>query len=227
MFFLGGIFLISSCDNLYEGIDDDVTFPDEEAATKEHDPRFVQCYYEEGLAKNQCDSVLISIFGEELYSKNVRFDLAESSLNCEVDGDIQLVAFGDSNHCVPNSYDLRYSVKSNGKSIFPFRMIAGKDMEFEPVSTIIEDQLIGYRKLLEGDFKISYTQAKSIALAEGVDFNESALELVKNEGDSLSISSTFHWEAELEYDHNSVVLLLIDVMTGETNTELLKIEYFQ
>jgi len=64
-------------------------------------------------------------------------------------------------------------------------------------------------------------------LAEGVDFNESALELVKNEGDSLSISSTFHWEAELEYDHNSVVLLLIDVMTGETNTELLKIEYFQ
>lgn len=217
--FIGGAFLIGSCESLLED------FKEDEIAIEERDPRFVQCYYEEDLAKNKCDSVLTSIFGEKLFSQNVKFDLSESSLNCEVDGSIQLVTFGDSNYCVPNSYDLRYSVKSRGNIIFPFRMVAGNDMEFEPVSTIIKDQLVGYRRLLEGDFKIGYPQAKSIAASKGVDFNESALELVKNEGDSLASQNSYHWEAELESDQNSVVLLLIDVMTGATSTELLTITY--
>lgn len=215
---LGGIFLIASCDNLFDDFDEGHTFPEE------RDTRFVQCYYEEDLAKNNCDSVLTSIFDKSLFKKNIHFDLAESTMNCEVDGDLKLVAFGDSNQCVPNSYDLRFMIKENGKDIFPFRMVAGNDMEFEPVSTIIADQLLGYRQLLEGKFRIDYSEAKSIALENGVDFNESNLELVKNEGDSSAVKSTYHWEAELEYDHNSVVLLLIDVQSGKTSTEVLTME---
>ncbi|MFK7786148.1 MAG: hypothetical protein AB8B56_13585 [Crocinitomicaceae bacterium] len=218
--FCGGLLLLNSCEDSSED-------SNEEVITEERDPRFLQCYFEDDLAKNRCDSVLISIFGKELFSRNIQFDKGESTLNCEVDGDIQLIAFGDSNYCIPNSYDLRYVLNSNGNSIFPFRMVAGNDMVFEPVSTIIQDQLMGYRKLLEGNFNISYTKAKSIAVMEGVDFNESYLELVMNEEDSLSTSPSYLWEAELEYDHNSVLLLLIDAMSGETRKELLTPESFR
>lgn len=186
--------------------------------------RFETCYYEDDLAKRRSDSVLISIFGKANFEQSVRFDLVESTMNCQIDGAIQLVPFGDTNYCVPNSYDLYYYVQESDALIFEFRIVAGSDMHFEPISAIVGDQLKGYRKLLDGDFKISYAKARKIAEENGVDFNESNLELVKNETDSSQGKSTYHWEAELEYDHNSVVLLWIDVLTGKTRKEVLTIE---
>ncbi len=188
------------------------------------DARFEVCYYKDDLAQNKCDSVLISIFGQTLFKKNIDLDVLKSTMNCEVDGEIKLVPFGSVEHCVPNSYDLLYSIQVKGESIFLFRMEAGKDMQFEPVSTIIADHLRGYRYLLEGKFKINYSEAKNIARANNVDLEESFLELVNNENDSIPNPSSYHWEAELESDHNSVVLLLIDVMSGKTSKEVLTIE---
>lgn len=187
------------------------------------DSRFAQCYYEDDLAKNQSDSVLISILGKNCFNRSVRFELKESSMNCEVDGAIRLVPFGDTNFCVPNSYDLSYSLMEKNQPIFEFRMTAGKDMSFETGSTIVENQLRGYRKLMDGEFKLSYSEALKIAQANGVNVNESNLELVKNETSSSNGKANYHWEAELEYDHNSVVLLWIDVMTGATRKEILTI----
>lgn len=188
------------------------------------DSRFQVCYYQDDLAKGKCDSVLISIFGETLFNRNIRLSSTESMMNCEVDSSIVLVPFGDTNHCVPNSFDLLFSIHEGGENIFSFRMISGKDIQFEPVSTIVADQLIGYRKLLDGKFSIDYSEAKVIAKSNGVDFGESTLELVKNE----TVGKTnYHWEAELEYDHNSVALLLIDVMTGATSKEVITIENIQ
>ena len=197
---------------------------DEIASESLIDERFETCYYEDDLAKRRSDSVLISIFGKANFEQSVRFDLVESTMNCQIDGAIQLIPFGDTNYCVPNSYDLYYYVQENDALVFEFRIVAGSDMRFEPISTIVGDQLRAYRKLLDGDFNISYTKARKIALENGVDFNESNLELVKNETVSSQGKSTYHWEAELEYDHNSVVLLWIDVMTGKTRKEVLTIE---
>ena len=179
------------------------------------DTQFQKCYYEDDLAKNHADSVLISLFGTGVFVRNIRIDLKESTMNCQVDNIIELVPFGDRTHCAPNSYDLSYTIYDSGETIFSFRMIAGSDMLFETASTIVEDQLLGYRELLSGNFKVDYARAKAIALANGVDLGEAALELVKAENGS------YHWEAELEYDHNSVVLLLIDVISGKTSKEVL------
>lgn len=218
-FFFSVMFVFVSCEtNEVEVDDDDV------ASESLIDQRFATCYYEDDLAKKRADSVLISILGKSNFNQAIQFDLSESSINCQVENVIQLVPFGDTNYCVPNSYDLLYDVLENGKSIFEFRMLAGSDMEFEPVSTIVRDQLRGYRKLLDGEFKISYTKAVKIAKVNGVDFNESNLELVKDEKTASNGNIGYHWEAELEYDHNSVVLLWIDVMTGETSKEVLSIK---
>ncbi|PHR30912.1 MAG: hypothetical protein COA38_09290 [Fluviicola sp.] len=188
------------------------------------DSRFQECYYEDDLAKGKSDSILNSIFGKAIFNRNIRLSSTESMMNCALDNTIILVPFGDTNYCVPNSYDLLYSIHAGGKNIYSFRMVSGKDMQFEPVSTIVADQLQGYRNLLDGQFKISYSQARIIAKSNGVSFEDSNLELVKNESAG---QSTYHWEAELEYDHNSVVLLLIDAMTGATSEEVLTIENIQ
>lgn len=191
------------------------------------DSRFQECYYENDLAKNKADSALIQVFGEKLFSRYIKLNLDESTMNCQVDDAIELVPFGDSSYCVPNSYDLRYQINEKGNELFTFRLVAGSDMQFEPVSTIVSDQLKGYQQLLSGKFAINYTQAKSIAFEEGVDFNESYLELIRNTEDSLTGNTTFSWEAELEYDHNSVLLLHIDAMTGETGTVTYTIEHIE
>ena len=183
------------------------------------DQRFETCYYEDDLAKNKCDSVLISIFGKSLFEENIEFNLLESTMNCQVDSSIQQVAFGNTEHCVPNSFDLCYSLTEGDETIYSFRMVAGLDMQFEPVSTIVADQLGGYQKLLDSQFKINYSKAKKIAKTNGVDFEESSLELVKND------KGSYHWEAELELDQNSLSILHIDVMSGKTSIEVLTITY--
>lgn len=185
------------------------------------DSRFEVCYYENDLAQGKCDSVLVSIFGNSVFKRNIDLNLFESSMNCEVDGELELIPFGNLEHCVPNSYDLLYSIQEESETIYSFRMTAGKDMLFQPISTIIEDQLKGYRHLLDGKFKINYSEAKEIAIANGVDMDESLLELIKDENTETTGKSSYHWEAELEYDHNSVMLLLIDAMTGKTHNEML------
>jgi hypothetical protein len=185
------------------------------------DSRFEVCYYENDLAQGKCDSVLVSIFGNSVFKKNIDLNLFGSSMNCEVDGELELIPFGSLEHCVPNSYDLLYSIQEGSQTIYSFRMTAGKDMLFQTVSTIIEDQLKGYRQLLDGKFKINYSEAKEIAIANGVDMDESLLELIKDENTKITGKSSYHWEAELEYDHNSVMLLLIDAMTGKTHNEVL------
>jgi hypothetical protein len=208
--------LCSACDNQ----DDDKNAGSTSETSS--DSGYGDCYYENEIAKKCSDSVLFSILGKAHFKQFIRLDRNESSMNCEVNGSIQLVPFGDTSYCAPNSYNLSYFIIKNGQRIFEFELIAGKDMQFEVVSTIVADQLRGYRNMLDGDFKIDYSQASKIAKANGINLNETTLELVKHEANSKG-KSDFHWEAELKHDENSIVLLWIDVMTGKTTQETLKV----
>ena len=208
---------IASCGDTSDNTQEKVN---EEVVKDQIDLRFQKCYYEDDYARKKCDSLLISSFGEVIFNRNIRFDPANSFLNCEVDGKSVLVPFGDTNHCIANTFDLVYSINQNGGEIYSFRMVAGNEMEFEAVSTIVNDQFFGYRQLLEGKLAITYAEAKRIALENGVNLEESDLELVINETEALG-KSNYHWEAELNYENNSLILLQIDVMTGEINKEVL------
>lgn len=185
--------------------------------------RFRECYLDDDLALNEVQPLIIDLLGNEIYSKHVRFDPKESSINCSSENEIELLPFGDTSCCTPSSYDLRYQLMQDGEEIFSFRLLGGKDMEFEVASTIVQEQLDGYRKLLEGKFEISYTEAQKIAEKYGADLSDSRLELVLSEEDVLPNTASHHWEIELESDDNSVLLLQIDAMTGKARTSKLSL----
>lgn len=221
----GLIVMLASCGN------EDVNNPSEEVMEEteievlpetEPEPK-ANCYYNGNLAENLSKEVIVGLLGEGNYSKSVRLDRAESFINCMRGNDIELLSFGDESCCAPNSYDLQYQVLMDGEAIFSFRMTAGADMKFEPVSTIIEEQLKGYKQLLDGKFDVSYREAKKIAEQNGANLSEVSLELVLNEKKNHPNTTSYHWEVELEYDHNSVVLLQIDATTGKTSTSTLEL----
>lgn len=189
------------------------------------DTRFQKCYFQDDFAKKKCDAVLISILGNTHFQNSIRMDKEESKLNCQVDSTVEMLSFGTTDCCVPNSYELVFTINQKDEVIYSFRMVAGEDMQFEPVSTIVADQLLGYKQLLDGKFKIDYFQAKQIAIANGANFEETDLELVKSANTNTQGKSDYHWEAELAYDENSVVVLHIDVLTGKTSQESIDIKY--
>lgn len=185
--------------------------------------RLRDCYYHENSALNEAKTLIIDLLGDEIYSKHVRFDPTESSINCSNENTIELLPFGDTTCCNPSSYDLRYQLMMGNEELFSFRLLGGKDREFEVASTIVQEQLDAYRKLLEGKFDISFAQAKKIALKHGANLSESVLELVLNENNTDPNSASHYWEIELDSDDNSVVLLQIDAMTGKTTTSRLSL----
>lgn len=218
----GLIVVLASCGN------EDVNDPSEEVMEEseievlpetEPEPK-MNCYYNGNLAENLSKEVIVDLLGEGNYSKSVRLDRTESSINCMRGNDIELLNFGDETCCSPSSYDLQYQILMDSEVIFSFRMTAGEDMKFEPVSTIVEEQLKGYKQLLDGKINISYGEARTIAEENGANLSEVSLELVSN-------GNSYHWEVELAYDHNSIVLLIIDSKTGRTKKEVLTIEHFE
>lgn len=218
----GLIVVLASCGN------EDVNDPSEEVMEESEievlpeteSESKANCYYNGNLAENLSKGVIVDLLGEGNYSKSVRLDRTESSINCMRGNDIELLNFGDETCCSPSSYDLQYQILMDSEVIFSFRMTAGEDMKFEPVSTIVEEQLKGYKQLLDGKINISYGEAKTIAEENRANLSEVSLELVSN-------GNSYHWEAELEYDHNSIVLLIIDSKTGRTKKEVLTIEHFE
>ncbi len=221
----GLMLMLASCGN------EDVNNPSEEVMEEneievfpetEPEPK-ANCYYNGNLAENLSKEVIVDLLGETNYSEFIRLDRAESFINCKSGNDIELLSFGDERCCTPNSYDLRYQIVIDGEAVFSFRMTSGADMKFEPVSTIVEEQLEGYQKLLSGDFATSYADARKIAVENGVNLSESDIELVPDEQNTTH-NKRYYWEAELEYDHNSIALLQIDVMTGNVKKKVLTIE---
>jgi ribosomal protein L25 (general stress protein Ctc) len=188
------------------------------------DTRFQTCYYQDNFAQKQCDSVLISIFGKKHFDTSIRLNKPESTMNCQVDSTVKLLPFGNTDCCVPNSYELVFTINQKNETIYSFRMVAGEDMQFEPVSTIVTDQLRGYKQLLNGKFTVDYSKAKKIALANGANLEETDLELVSSTTTNAQGKNGYQWEAELDYDHNSVLVLHIDVLTGKTSTEVIHID---
>ncbi len=185
----------------------------ENSTLTEVDDRFQSCYFEDNLAQNRCDSVLQDFFGSEIFKRHIRFDKSESFINCQSADKIEMKSFGDTECCLPNTYDMVYTIRENGQKIYEFPMVSGSDMEFEHVSTQSGAQLIGYKKLLAGEFQITYAEARAIAKKNGCT-DEMILELVYDEKGKANDAKSYFWEIEQALAQDKTVLVQIDPFSG-------------
>lgn len=198
----------SACDNQREDIDDGVVL-DEDS-----DERFQSCYHTDDLALKTCNAVVRDFFGDAIFKKHIQFDSSESFINCQQSDGIEMKDFGDSTCCLPNTYDMVYTLRENGETIFEFRMVSGSDMEFEHISTQSEAQLLGYKKLLAGNFPITYAKARAIAKKNGCT-DDMILELVYDEKGKADNLKSYYWEIENSFPQDRTVLVQIDPFSGK------------
>ncbi|MDG1330917.1 MAG: hypothetical protein P8P74_01195 [Crocinitomicaceae bacterium] len=205
---LGGILLISSCDNLYEDIDKDIVIPEK------RDSRFLLCYFEEDLAKNTCDSVLISFFGANAYM-NLKLNDDISFVGCDEGDDLEMLSFGDENCCVPRTYDLVYDMILNGDTIYQIPMVAGSEMKFDFVSEDEKKQLAGYALLLDGKIEFDYADLKALLKSEKLNPEIYDIELTRDTLVPHNDVNAFFWDVSFFSNDDEMRVTEVNAMTGE------------
>jgi hypothetical protein len=195
----GGLLLVEGC----ESSNDDLT---DEPIVEERDPRFAQCYYEEDLAKNTCDSVLMSFFGVQAATNlNLNNDL--SFIGCDENDDMEMLSFGDEHCCLPRTYDLVYDMIYKGDTVCQVPMVAGSEMGFEFISEEEKTKLLPYKALLQGDIEFDYADLISEMKRRNMDPEQYEIELIDDLGKSLE--NSIFWE--LSFINEDDVLIAVRV----------------
>lgn len=201
----GGFLFLNSCES-------SVGTSDDTEIVEERDPRFLQCYYEDNLAKNRCDSVLRDFFGNDGFSF-VELNAKKSFLGCDEGGDLQMIPFGDENCCAPRTYDLVYDLKIKGKLIHEIPMFAGANMTFDFISPQYKIQLEGYKLLLEDKFKVDYQGLYDLLETEGMNPEHYSIELVRDTLFPDNEPAAFFWEVYSEEEE--ALMTTVHAMTGK------------
>lgn len=176
------------------------------------------CYYVNSRAKQKCDSTLILTFSIQNFNRNIKWNEDHSFINCDVNESVELMKFGDSMCCNPRTFDLVYDIQIGVNPIYQFRMSAGPDEVFEPVSPIVAGQLAAYRKLIDGEFKIDHNRVNQIARENGYSGKDMTIELFYDgKGDINSITS-FYWRVDAHKTDDSREVLQIDPNSGNVET---------
>lgn len=209
----------SSCGDLFNGIDEDVVIGDD------LDPRFQQCYYQKDLAKNLSDSVVEAFFGKQEFAQFIRLNAQESFISCQDTSTLTRLPFGNENCCLPNTYDLVYDIRIEGKVTFQFTLISGQDMKFDFISPMIKNQLEGYKRLLAGEFNVAYSELLQLLKMRGIQPDECMIELVRDPRLPADQLESFYWEIDNGAEGKAWKLLVINAMTGSEGPEKDKDEY--
>lgn len=93
-------------------------------------------------------------------------------------------------------------------------MSAGPDQIFETNSPIIFGQLVAYKKLINGDFKINYSEAKKIAQKNG-NLGINSIELYYKENGKINSDSSFYWGIDFFNNEGTRELLKINPTNGK------------
>jgi hypothetical protein len=176
------------------------------------------CYFINDSAKKKCDSTLIQLFDTHKFNRNIKWNEEHSFINCDVKESVELVEFGDTMCCNPRFYNLTYDVQIGDKSIYQFRMTAGADEVFEPVSSVVVEQLAAYKKLLNGEFKIDYNRAERIANDKGYVGKNMTIELFYDNKGDLNSNTSFYWAVDAHKTDDTREILRIDPNNGKVET---------
>lgn len=176
------------------------------------------CYSINDRVKKKCDSTLIQLFDLHKFNRNIKWNEEHSFINCDVKESVELMKFGDTMCCNPRIYDLTYNIQIGAKSIYQFRMSAGPDEVFEPVSSIVVGQLAAYKKLLNGEFKIDYNRAERIANDNGYVGKNITIELFYDDKGDINSNTSFYWAVDAHKTDDAREILQIDPNNGKVET---------
>ncbi len=176
------------------------------------------CYYINDRVKKKCDSTLIQLFDIHKFNRNIKWNEEHSFINCDVKESVELMKFGDTMCCNPRIYDLTYNIQIGAKSIYQFRMSAGPDEVFEPVSSIVVGQLAAYKKLINGEFKIDYNRAERIANDNGYVGKNITIELFYDDKGDINSNTSFYWAVDAHKTDDAREILQIDPNNGKVET---------
>lgn len=206
--FFGGIFLIGSC----EGVLDD--FEEKNINPEKRDSRFLLCYFEEDLAKNTCDSVLISFFGANAYM-NLKLNEELSFVGCDEGDDLEMLSFGDENCCSPRTYDLMYDMILNGDTIYQVPMFAGSEMKFDFISEDEKKQLAGYALLLDGKIAFDYADLKALLKSQKLNPEFLDIELIRDTLLPHTDMNAYFWDVSFISGDDIMGVTRVNANTGE------------
>lgn len=208
MFFLGGVLLIQGCESALDDFDEGHDIPEK------RDPRFVQCHYDEDLAKNKCDSVLLSFFGLRAAS-NLKLNEELSFIGCDENGDLEMLSFGDENCCAPRTFDLVYDLILKEDTLCQIPMMAGSEMKFDFISEDEKTQLAGYVLLFDGQLKFGYPQLKSLLKSKNMDTKIYEIELLRDTLVPNASLNAFYWDVSYLSGNDEMTVTQVNAMTGE------------
>jgi DNA segregation ATPase FtsK/SpoIIIE-like protein len=104
-------------------------------------------------------------------------------------------------------------------------MTASEDEVFEPVSSVVVEQLAAYKKLLNGEFKIDYNRATRIANENGYVGKNMTIELFYDNKGDINSNTSFYWAVDAHKTDESREILRIDPNNGKVETTSIVIKY--
>jgi len=171
------------------------------------------------LAHENADRFLRNFFGDSIFETNIKWDLQYSSV--DVKHNYTLTDYLDTIDFLPDAYHMNYKIYQQGIYVDFFYLQADSLCVVDVPPTHFEfDELMGYKKLLNGSFKVTYAEALRIGKKHRID-GDNAYAKLGNNRDEIYDSAykgqkvvSYFWEVSIQYcDHCR--LIHIDPYTGK------------
>lgn len=169
-------------------------------------------YAKTALAKS--DSILKSILGQAVFDKNVKSSKHLGFVNCKTSNDILLFNYDDNFDCKPHLFESWYYLVENSDTLLNFTLEAGADYRFDNSNNdYYLKRLPGYAKVLGGQFSISYSKARKLAIKNGMNNNDLSLNMEYKDKSGYKHGANF-WVAKCKSE-KSCTILHIDPVDGK------------
>ncbi len=149
------------------------------------------------VAKAGCDSFLSAYFGKTIFQKHLRWNKKTSFINCKSGENIEVFDFNDSVPCIPHLYDFSYFMIQDADTIYDFRIDCDSSLVFiMPSHDYWQGKYSAYRFLLNGDFEITFQEARAIGTRHGFARHMTKLELNYDQKGKINSRSSYYWELQ-------------------------------
>jgi hypothetical protein len=175
------------------------------------------------IAHQNADYYLKSFFGDSIFINNIEWDMFHSSVDAK--NNFTYTNYFDTFSFIPQVYKLMYKIYQKGIFFDYFRLEADSLCKINITTKhFLYDDLIGYKKLINGNFKI--TQEKAIEIGEkyGI-YGEGVYAKLINNGDKIKSSDyigeqivSYFWEVSIE-DCEKCMKIHIDTNSGKIVSE--------
>jgi hypothetical protein len=169
-------------------------------------------YAKTALAKS--DSIVKSIVGQSVFDKYVKSYKHLGFVNCKNSNDVLMFNYDDNFDCKPHIFTSWYYLIENSDTLLNFTLEANTDFNFENShNDYYLKRLLGYAKVLNGQFSISHSKAKQIAIKNGLNKKDLSVNMDYDDNAAYRHGSNF-WVAKCQIAKRCTILH-IDPVDGK------------